>query len=202
MSEEDVIELKSISLSLLGNGQVGKTSIYKRYFNLDFMEIQLSTVGMEKMIGKIMINGVEKKIKIWDNSGQEIYKLATLNNLRNCHGVVLVYDVTKEDTFEDINGWISKIKDCGKPLAVTIMANKIDMEDQRVITKEKGEEIAKKYGYPYYESSAKLNTGIKDAIQKCAELAFELHKNDGAKGIKLDKNKENEKKKKKCCLSK
>ena len=204
MSGEDVIELKCISISLLGNSQVGKTSIYRCYFNLEFIEFQLSSVGIDKMIGKIQINGVEKKIKIWDTPGQDVYRNITMNNLRNCHGVVLVYDVTKEDTFEDINGWISKIKECGKPLGVTIMANKIDMEDKRVITKEQGEELAKKYGYPYYESSAKNDIGIKEAIQKCAELSFELHKNDGAGGIKLDKTKinENEKKKKKCCLSK
>ena len=124
-----------------------------------------------------------------------------LSNLRNCHGVVLVFDVTNEESFEDLEIWIKKIKEFEKPLTFLIMANKIDLENERVITKEKGEEFAKKYNFPYYEVSAKKNIGIKEAIQKCAEDAFELYKFDRYKqNLKLEIKPQTKKNQRKKCI--
>jgi small GTP-binding protein len=153
-------------LLIIGDSTVGKTSILYRYSEDKFNAQHLATVGIdfytkdEKMLNKVV------RVKIWDTAGQERYKSLTNAFFRNANGIILVYDVNNLETFDNLKYWIQSInQNLGEKndIKKIIIGNKIDL--QREVKKEDSENFAKNINVPYFETSAKLNTGVNDAIQ-------------------------------------
>ena len=202
---------KTCQLLILGDSSVGKTSLITRYTNGTFKEEYLATVGLDYHSKIEDIDNQNVQIKLWDTAGQERFKALTQNYFRNAEGVLLTYDVTNSDSFNNLKDWIGSIKTNmeGKNifLPLIIVGNKIDMEDSREITKDDADKFASDNNYKYFETSAKTGEGVDDAIIDLVNQVLNQgeqlddHKIEARKSVQLkDANIENnEVKKKGCC---
>ena len=202
---------KTIQLLVIGDSCVGKTSLITRYTNGTFKEEYLATVGLDYYSKVEAINNQTINIKLWDTAGQERYKALTQNYFRNAEGVLLTFDVTNTDSFNNLKDWIGSIKTNmeGKNifLPLIIVGNKIDMEDSREINKEDADKFASDNNYKYFETSAKTGEGVDDAIRDLVNQVLNQgdqlddHKIEARKSVQLkDANVESvEVKKKGCC---
>ena len=199
---------KTCQILLLGDMAVGKTCLINRYTNGVFKEEYTSTVGIDFYTKPEEINNKTVQVKIWDTVGQERFRALTPSFLRNAEGVVIVFDVTSQDSFDNVKGWINSIKsNLGeKIIPIIIVGNKIDMENMREIQKEDGNKIASENGYKYFETSAKTGKGVDEAFKELVNQILDIQdKNDDEKvderpSVKIhkDNNKDNQKKKG-CC---
>ena len=128
-----------LSVLSVGNSTVGKSAILEKYLNDVFHGEKIPTVGKEFYFleKNFVFDGAEVplKAKIWDSSGQERFKNIVVSASKNTQGIFLVYDVTQQETFNDLQGWIDRVKGTKdlKTFPFIIMANKIDLADKRVI---------------------------------------------------------------------
>ena len=193
-------------ICLLGDSSVGKTSLITRYANGIFKEEYLATIGLDYYTKEEMINNQNVLIQLWDTAGQERFKALTPNYFKNAEGVILVYDVTNSESFENLKYWIGSIKsNLGENnlLPIIIIGNKIDMDDMRDINKEDAEKFSKENDYKYFEASAKTGEGVDDAIRQLVNLVLNQRNNDEPKeernSVQISGNKGNNQKKKGCC---
>ena len=154
-------------LLIIGDSTVGKTSILSRYTNGTFNPNYLATVGLDNFTKDETIDNKIIRIKIWDTAGQERYKSLTNSFFRNTQGIIIVYDVTNAETFENLKYWIQSIKNNMdsqiENIPIIIIGNKIDVE-KREIQFNEAESFGKSYNYPYFETSAKTGENIEEAI--------------------------------------
>ena len=201
-------------LLIVGDSTVGKTSILSRYTSGTFNANYLATVGLDFFKKEEIFDGKTIRIKIWDTAGQERYKSLTQGFFRNAQGIMVVYDVTNMETFDNLQYWIKSIKthvgSDKDQIPVIIIGNKIDATE-REIERNIAEKFAADLNYDYFETSAKTGEGVDKCVnylvQKVLDCQKKKNKDDYTKGsIKLDaddkreKDKESEKEKKKCCL--
>ncbi len=155
----------SISLILIGDSQVGKTNFLTRYVDNKFHETFISTMGIEREIKGVKIDNKLYKLTIWDTAGQERFRSIALNALKVVQGIILVFDVTNRETFDNVTQWLEQIKDNLQNPFVALFGNKTDMpKDKWKVTTEEAKEFAQKNKLEYFETSAKLNEGIKDGV--------------------------------------
>ena len=182
-------------LLIIGDSTVGKTSILSRFANGTFNSNYLATVGLDNFTKDEIIDNKTIRIKIWDTAGQERYKSLTKGFFRNAEGVMLVYDVTNSETYENLKFWLQSIKnnmssDMGE-IPIIIIGNKIDCEDREVI-KEEAEKFWKEQGYQYFETSAKtgdnIDMTIKYLVKKVVDIKEGKKEEDKNPNIKIDKN--------------
>ena len=192
---------KSFKILLLGDSSVGKTCFLKRYIDDTFQDVYLSTIGFDYKYKCITLKeGKNIKLQIWDTAGQERFRTIAKSYYKGAHGIILIYDVTDQKSFDSIKKWLEQIKEeAPNKVSVLLVANKIDIE-KRIITKEDGENIAKSYDLDIYESSAKDNINVSEAFEDLAEKINAKYKIMKERGKKLEENvPEMTKNKKKCC---
>ena len=189
----DDIKRTCIKISLLGDQAVGKTCICSRFLGLEFMETNLASIGIEKSESKMKLeNGKDIKVKIWDTAGQERFRSVSLNTVKSSQGILVVFDVTSRQSFEHVEEWIQLIKEKTNKVAIVIMGNKIDF-GTREVSKEEAEEFANKNGYPYFESSAKLDKNIKEAFSKVVNDAYKKYGTKEGGTLDINNNKKEKK---------
>jgi small GTP-binding protein len=147
---------------ILGDTQVGKSCFLTRYADNSFQDEYLSTIGMDYKIKNYQAeDGSTIKLYIWDTAGQDRFRSITRNYYKGADGIILIYDITKKDTFENVRNWINNIKDEAPDRVVLILVgNKVDDERNRVVPKSEGEEIAKEFNLPFFECSAKSDINV------------------------------------------
>ena len=161
---------KILSLLTIGNQFVGKTAILNKFIDNQFEKNTLMTIGQDcRLVNrtiKIENEDVKQQVKIWDSSGQERFKKIVISSAKNTNGIFLIYDVTSQKTFDDLQGWIESIEKAKdlKTFPFIIMANKIDLEEKRIISHEQGKAFAASYNMPYFETSAKTGQGLNEAL--------------------------------------
>ena len=191
-----------INIITLGNSSVGKSSLIQRYVDEKFADT-LATIGFNtKFKTKILSNGEKLKVVFYDTSGQEKYNSLSYNYIKNSNGILLMYDISKKESFIKIKDWLNNIfehKD--KDFPILLLGNKCDLEEKREVTKEEGDQLAKELKLNFYETSNKDNINIEKAITELIEMIykrlgkeFEGFETDQ---VKLEKSK-NIKKGKKC----
>ena len=202
---------KICQLLVIGDTSVGKTSLITRYTNGTFKEEYLATVGLDFYSKEEIINNKTINIKIWDTAGQERFKALTQSYFRNAEGVMLAYDVTKSESYDNLKDWIASIKKNleGKNifLPLIIVGNKIDMEESREVEKESAEQFATENNYKYFETSAKTGEGVDEAVRDLINQVLnnnqiDEQKMEARKSVQLKEEDNNEgevKKKKGCC---
>ena len=145
-------------LLIIGDSTVGKTSILSRFANGTFNTNYLATVGLDNFTKDETIDDKNVRIKIWDTAGQERYKALTKGFFRNAQGIMLVYDVTNTETYDNLKYWIQSLKtNMGNDLdhiPIVIIGNKIDSEEREVKIDE-AKLFSKEQNYPNFETSAK-----------------------------------------------
>ena len=111
--------------------------------------------------------GLESKVRfvIWDLAGQAQFKRVRQTYLSNAEAGILVYDVTRKETFVKLENWFNEIKEVSSTISLILVGNKIDLKDQRVVSLKQGEELAQKLNLSYIETSAKTGENINDAFK-------------------------------------
>ena len=194
---------------LVGDMSVGKTNIIAKYLKNDFSEDYKTTIGVEFHSKIAKVEGHVVKAQIWDTCGQERFKSITDSYYRGAKGAFVVYDITRKNTFESVDSWISALRSAAdKNLNIIIIGNKSDLEDQRQVETEQGEEKAQNNEAAFMETSAysgdnidkAFDNMITDVYNKCkSEMLANVEIDIGkSKDINLNQNKE-DKKWKNCC---
>jgi small GTP-binding protein len=168
MSEEDEKKVEILyKVLLLGDWSVGKTCLLMRYMDNTFTEMHLSTIGIDSKIKIVNLKeGLDARIQIWDTAGQERYKTIAKSYIKGANGILLVYDVTKRNSFEGIKNWVKQIKDLvSSRVNVVLIGNKIDLEDKREVKTEEGEQLGKEFNYQFFETTAKDGVNINEAFE-------------------------------------
>ena len=152
---------------LVGDSSVGKTNIMSKYLKNEFHEDSKATVGVEFGSKQFNIEGHQIKAQIWDTAGQERYKAITSAYYKGAKGAFVVYDITRKQSFESVDRWINDLKAAAdKKLSIIIIGNKCDLEDQRQVNKEQGEEKAKNSEVAFMETSALSGENLDKAFEK------------------------------------
>ena len=197
---------KTCKILLIGDSSVGKTCLISKYAIGVFNEDYISTIGFDSRQKEEIINNEKVLVKIFDTAGQERFKSITANYLRNAEGVILVYDLTSTESFENLKFWIESIKNNlgnDEPIPIIIIGNKIDLEDAREINKSVAEKFAKDNNYKYFETSAKTGEGVDDAFREIVKQIlgrndkFDDEKEENT--VKIEDKKGSVEKKKGCC---
>ena len=188
-------ENEKIILSVLGNSGVGKTSFIMKFTDNTFQESYLATYGMDFKTKFVTINNNKYRVDLYDTAGQERFRSVSINSIRMSDGVILIYDITNEFTYETIYSWMDNIYDVkGKDFPVILIGNKCDKDDERVVSKEKGEELAKRYNIIFFETSNKMGINIEEAGLKLINKIIEKNIRNAQENIKLRKNRLKKKK--------
>ena len=194
---------------LIGDSFVGKTNIMSKYLKNEFHEDSKATVGVEFGAKKFDIEGKSVKAQIWDTAGQERYKSITTTYYKGAKGALIVYDITRKETFDSVDRWISELVNSGdKNMTMLLIGNKCDLDNQRQVSKEQGEEKAKAFKVAFLETSASSGENLdvafemimKEVYSKCKN---ELDEDDGMEemqmGQEIDLTKKKTVEKKSCC---
>ena len=184
---------------LIGDGAVGKTCFLNRYIDDKFIESHLMTVGIDFKLKNIQLDdGKSCKAQIWDTAGQEKFHAITRNYFKNAHGIILIYSVIDIASFQNVKNWIKQIKkEASEKVCIILVGNKIDKQEERLVSTEEGEKIADEYGLKYFECSAKTGENIEQAFKEVAKKILENFSNVEEKETTKLKNKKNQKKG--CC---
>lgn len=154
-----------LSLLLLGDSGVGKSALLMRFADDTFTESFIATIGIDFKIQTLQIDGKTVKLQIWDTAGQEKFRTITSAYYRGAMGILLVYDVTDDTSFINVRNWMRQIRQCAAAqVCLVLVGNKVDMESDRKITTEQGEELAAEFGIPFHETSAKSNLNVQEAF--------------------------------------
>ena len=178
--EEEKIKTIEVKIVLLGNINVGKTSIASRYCKNVFNEHHINTIGGAYQQQKVILsNGSAVKLHIWDTSGQERFRAMTNLYYRDAQVAILTYDVTNESSFTGIEFWIKELKYKveNDNMILCLVGNKCDVnEDERKVSTIKGKNFADENNMLFFETSAKNGDGVKDLFVTIANKAYESFK--------------------------
>ena len=164
---------KSYHVNIIGDFAVGKTSIINSYKKLKFQETTIPTIGIENFLIHVNIDNKEIILNVYDTSGQEKYQSLTLNSIRNCEGLILVYDRSDYKTFENIcKVWIKSINEVIDLILTPciLVENKCDLVLDSEIKEEKINEIIKQYSLKFIRTSVIDNKNIKEIFYNLAEM--------------------------------
>ena len=151
---------------LLGNSNVGKSSLFLRFVDDIWNDTFVPTIGVDFKIKTFDIDEKKIKMQIWDTAGQERFKNIIASYYRGAHGILLIFDVTDKDSFKNLSNWLIEIeKNASKNVLKVLIGNKTDLEEKRVISYNQGKEFADTYGLKYIETSAKKNLNVNEAFE-------------------------------------
>ena len=179
---KNLMNVGALSFILIGDSTVGKTCFLTRYFKNQFNETFLSTIGIDKEIKYVKVKNDTYKMTLWDTAGQDRFKSLPKKYYQNADGVLLLFDVTSEDTFNNVSNWMKDVKENSKKninsengqeseIALYLIGNKIDLPN-RVISREQAETEAKSLGMKYFEISCKNNVNIPEVMNR---MIMECH---------------------------
>lgn len=174
-------------LVILGDIYVGKTSIINQFMYESFDTNYQATIGIDFLSKTIHIEDRPLRLQLWDTAGQERFRSLIPNYIRDCSAAIVVYDVTNNASFESIDKWISDVRnERGDSAVIALVGNKTDKTTERCVSKEAGEEKAKKLSAIYQETSAKNGQNVKDLFRDISKvLGVENNKPEIKKGVPL-----------------
>ena len=183
---------------LLGDTTVGKTCFLMKYTDKTFQDIHMATIGLDYRLKSMKLkSGKNIKLQMWDTAGQDRFRAITKNYYKGSHGIILIYDVTNVQTFENVKQWVSQIREeASANVIIYIAGNKIDMEEERKVNKEEGEKLAEELGFPFVETSAKSGININETFEDLVERIDKIYGNSPQK---VTRNNLYKAKDKKCC---
>ena len=164
------IQQTNLKLITGGDYAVGKSSLVRRFLGKDFSPDLGATSGVDSYTKTFKQDSNFITMRIYDLAGQIIYREIAQGYMEGAELVILVFDVTRKETFDNIEGWHETIfgvleeSKFGTKTPCILIGNKIDLQDQRVVKSEEGRELAKKLECIYIETSAKENTNVTEAF--------------------------------------
>jgi small GTP-binding protein len=152
-------------IGIVGDANVGKTSLLTRYCDNVFKETYNNTIGVDFRVVTLKYQESFTKVHIWDTAGQERFKSISVNYFRSTHGFIFLYDVTNRTSFSNLNTWIEMAFNANKSSVVNfLIGNKTDLQNRQV-SQEEGRELAARYKFNFLETSAKINENVDVAFK-------------------------------------
>ena len=175
---------------LLGNSDVGKSSLLLRYVDSVWNDAFVPTIGVDFKVKTLTINEKKVKMQIWDTAGQERFRTVVSTYFRGAHGILLLYDVTNRDSFKNLESWLIEIEKNAKEKVLKILiGNKCDLTDDREIQSDEGKAFALRNGMEFMETSAKMNTNVSEAFETLGKLMIEFNSKSNTTSQKNNQNK-------------
>eukprot|EP00939_MAST-03C_sp_MAST-3C-sp1_P003528 g3528.t1 len=168
-------------LVLIGDSSVGKSCLLLRFADNSFTESYISTIGVDFRFRTVKIGEKTVKLQIWDTAGQERFRTITSAYYRGADGIIMVYDVSRRDSFDHVQDWLNEVNRYAKEESCEklLIGNKCDRGD-RLVSEAEGQAFAKNLNVPFYETSAKVGTNVEKAFLKLAEILLQ-RKRSGVK---------------------
>jgi small GTP-binding protein len=162
-----------LKILVIGESTVGKSSLILRYTRDDLTDGYLPIIGIDVGIKRIMVGKRQVKLHIWDTAGQERFRSITKAYYRGAHGILVVFDVARRETFTQTGSWMDQIRescDPANPIDVVLVGN--IREGERVVTRSEGAALAARFQVPYFETNVLERKTVDDAFYCLAEMAL------------------------------
>ena len=204
-----VAENYKIKIIVVGDSGVGKTNLINRFATDKFDTNSKATIGVEFVYKTLKIGKEVIKVEVWDTAGQERYRSITSSYYKGARGAIIVYDITNDDSFNNVESWMNEVVKKGKKdIQFLLLGNKSDLVNDRLVSEEKGIEKARELNMRLFEASALDKTNVNEAFNYLIKEIYldvrrekmnnnnNLNDNINVRGIELNTNKSD---KKKCC---
>lgn len=153
---------------------VGKSCLLLQFTDQRFRQQHDLTIGVEFGSRTVKINEKNIKLQIWDTAGQESFKSITRSYYRGAAGALLVYDITRKETFNHLTRWLEEVRQNGNPdIMVMLIGNKADLDSRRQVSTEEGERFAKENGLIFLETSAKTSFNVEQAFLQTSQMIYD-----------------------------
>lgn len=161
----------AFKVMLVGDSGVGKTCLLVRFKDGAYLAGSfISTVGIDFRNKVLSLDTLKVKLQIWDTAGQERFRSVTHAYYRDAHALLLLYDVTNKASFDNIQAWLTEIHEYAQQdVVLMLLGNKADSTHERVVKREEGEKLAKEFGVPFMETSAKSGLNVELAFTAVAK---------------------------------
>ncbi|CAG7881036.1 hypothetical protein IGI04_010768 [Brassica rapa subsp. trilocularis] len=188
MSDDEGGEEYLFKIVIIGDSAVGKSNLLTRYARNEFNPNSKATIGVEFQTQSMIIDGKEVKAQIWDTAGQERFRAVTSAYYRGAVGALVVYDITRSSTFENVGRWLDELNThSDTTVAKMLIGNKCDLESIRAVSVEEGKGLAESQGLFFMETSALDSTNVKTAFEM---VIREIYSNISRKQLNSDSYKE------------
>jgi len=165
-----------LKILLIGDAGVGKSSLLLRFTDATFDDHIQSTIGVDFKVKYATVAGKKVKLTVWDTAGQERFRTLTSSYYRGAHAVLLVYDVTRRDTFDNLAVWHKEVSEYspnkGEAVVKVLVGNKSDLlegGETAAVTAAEADEWARDVGMLYVQASAKNDNGVKECFTSAVE---------------------------------
>ena len=202
-NETDFEEL--LKIVIIGDSGVGKTNYVYRFVEGEFSPIHAPTVGFDFKSKICYLPNSQKKIKfqIWDTAGTEKYMSINKALFQRVQGIILMYDISDVKTFNHLEKWMELIRELASGIPLILIGNKIDLINDRLISKEKGEQFANDNNITFFESSGKSGINIEESFIYLGEEIIK-NKSSNSKAFEgntsiISKDSTKSEKKRSCC---
>ncbi|KAG5501425.1 hypothetical protein JKF63_03238 [Porcisia hertigi] len=156
-------------LLLIGDSGVGKSCLLLRFADDSYTDSYISTIGVDFKIRTLNLDGKVIKLQIWDTAGQERFRTITSSYYRGAHGIIIVYDTTDMESFNNVKTWLSEIeKYASENVNKILVGNKCDLVTKKVVDTQMAQDFANSLGIPFLETSAKNSTNVEEAFMQMA----------------------------------
>jgi Ras-related protein Rab-1A len=154
---------------LIGDSGVGKSCLLLRFADDSYTETHISTIGVDFKIKTLQIDGKTVKLQIWDTAGQERFRTITSSYYRGAQGIILVYDCTDKETFNNVKQWMGEIdRYACENVNKLLVGNKCDLISEKTVDSNAAKEFADSYDIPFIETSAKTAQNVDNAFIQMA----------------------------------
>eukprot|EP00730_Choanoeca_flexa_P000278 TRINITY_DN10128_c0_g1_i1.p1 TRINITY_DN10128_c0_g1~~TRINITY_DN10128_c0_g1_i1.p1 ORF type:complete len:203 (+),score=62.80 TRINITY_DN10128_c0_g1_i1:113-721(+) len=171
-------------LLLIGDSGVGKSCLLLRFADDTYTESYISTIGVDFKIRTIELDGKTIKLQIWDTAGQERFRTITSSYYRGAHGIIVVYDVTDKDSFDNVKQWLQEIERYAcENVNKLLVGNKSDLTTKKVVDYATAKDFAEEKGIPFLETSAKNASNVEQAF---LTMAAEIKTRMGPSAVQAD----------------
>jgi Ras-related protein Rab-8A len=161
-----------VKFLMVGDSAVGKTSVLTRFVDATFSTRFMTTIGVDYKDKEIEVDGNQLTMQIWDTAGQERFRNLTISFYRRTQGIILVYDVTSRQSFDNVQDWIREINECaGEHVCKCLFGNQADRVEDKAVSTEEGQAFATQNGMAFFEGSAKADINVAEVF---AELARQV----------------------------
>lgn len=182
MADDDAYDYL-FKVVLIGDSGVGKSNLIGRFVKGEFSLEMKTTIGVEFATKTIEAEGKRIKAQIWDTAGQERYRAITTAYYRGALGALLVYDISKRETFVSVERWLSELKEhADQKIVVMLVGNKSDLRHLRRVEKEEAMAFAERHDLAFIETSALDSTGVEVAFHRILTEIYHVVSRRGAKG--------------------
>ena len=173
---------------IVGDTGVGKTNLLLRFTKGEFKLDSKATIGVEYAVKEVEIEDQIVRAQFWDTAGQERFRALTSLYYRGAKAVIIVYDVTRAQTFENVDKWIEEVHKHlpGGDTVLMLLGNKSDLHNLRDVAEEAASIKAEELGIPYLETSALEGSNVEAAFESIIDVVYHFSQEGGASKIMLE----------------